>query len=99
MGRKKVTKTMKGAFDDIPEEKYIPSSEDTFFENESNGEYDTPLSEGKKMHRIQTLTMPGDEPVMESILNRDTVRVTNRVISPCPKEGIILVLLEYDEFV
>lgn len=99
MGRKKVTKTMKGAFDDIPEEKYIPSSEDTFFENESNEEYDTPLSEGKKMHRVQTLTMPGDEPVMESILNRDTVRVTNRIISPCPKEGIILVLLEYDEFV
>ena len=101
MAKKKAVKpqTKKGVFDDIPEENDIPSSEDTFFKNESEGNYQNPPLEGKKMHRVQTFTMPGDEPLMEAIENRQTVKVTNKIFSPCPKEGVILVFMEYDEFI
>lgn len=46
---------------------------------------------------IRTFTLPGEEELLEEYLNNDLIEVTDKVITPCPKEGIILYLIEYEE--
>lgn len=51
----------------------------------------------KMVQRVVTLTMPGDESRLENILNDDEIKILERVITPCPKEGIILYLVRYEK--
>lgn len=47
---------------------------------------------------VKTYTLPGQEYELEELINEPLVEVTHKVITPCPKEGIILVYIEYDDY-
>lgn len=87
---KNTSASKQGVFDDA-----LISFEDALYETVDSNDYGV----GEKIvkHCVQTFSMPGDEPVMERIINEPSVIVTNKVITPCPKEGIIMVYLEYDK--
>lgn len=46
---------------------------------------------------VRVFTLPGEERLLSEILNDDMIDVTNKIITPCPKEGIILYLIEYED--
>lgn len=48
--------------------------------------------------RTRTFTLPGQEAVIESIANNDLTVITRKDLMPCPKEGIIMVYLEYEDY-
>ena len=39
----------------------------------------------------------GRRDFLSEILNDDMIDVTNKIITPCPKEGTILYLIEYED--
>lgn len=49
--------------------------------------------------KVKTFILPGMESNMEQILNNPNITVTDKVKVPCAKEGIIIVYIEYEEFV
>lgn len=46
---------------------------------------------------IRVYTLPTEERALNNLLNDETVEITNRVITPCPKECIVLYLVEYEK--
>lgn len=48
--------------------------------------------------KTRTFTLPGQEGIIEGIQNNDLITVTRKDIMPCPKEGIIMVYMEYEDF-
>lgn len=43
---------------------------------------------------VRTYTLPGEETLLENFLNEPGTIVIHKVYSPCPKEGIILCMVE-----
>ena len=85
-----------------PAEGAFISMEDSYYSSElfSSGEIfklcEFDESKGPRF-RCQTLTFPGDEPILEKIENSVNCTVTNKIITPMPKEGIIMVYVEWEE--
>jgi len=52
----------------------------------------------KKKKEVKVYTLPAEERLLNELLNDDMVDITNKVISPCPKEGTILYLLEIERY-
>ena len=80
----------------------IFSSEDAFynsqFESHDIDYNDEPLFDDVKIRtRVQSLTFPGDEPIMEKIMNDPNCTIVNKVITPMPKEGVIMAYIEWEE--
>lgn len=46
---------------------------------------------------VNIFTLPGDEHMLNDLMNDELVTIVNKVITPCPKEGIILYLVEYEK--
>lgn len=46
---------------------------------------------------VSVFTLPGEEDLLNQILNDEGTDVVNKVITACPKEGIILYLVEYEK--
>ena len=89
MAKKKNVTCETGVFDESPVSRENKMYDD-IEEYSYSGRYVT-------KHFVSTFTMPGDEPMMESIMNDKNSVITNKVITPCPKEGIILIYVEYDK--
>jgi hypothetical protein len=49
----------------------------------------------KLKHRA--FQLPGEEGLLDNICNNDMYRVVNKIVTPCPKECIILVYVEYED--
>ena len=86
---------------DSPDED-IFSSEDAFYNSQfsnHNIDYnDEPSFDDVKVRtRVQSLTFPGDEPIMEKIMNDPNCTIINKVITPMPKEGVIMAYIEWEE--
>ena len=47
---------------------------------------------------IRTFIFPGDEQGYESLANDDSVSIVNKVITPCPKEGMVIYVVEYEQY-
>lgn len=47
---------------------------------------------------VRTFTLPGEEELLEEYLNDDLIEIMDEVITPCPKEGIILYLIKYEDY-
>lgn len=48
---------------------------------------------------VKVFSLPAEEMLLSSLMNDDMVEITNKVITPCPKEGIILYLVEYKKHI
>lgn len=44
-----------------------------------------------------TFTLPGDEPLLDEYKNDKSITITDRTIMQCPKEGIIIYMIEYEK--
>lgn len=47
---------------------------------------------------IRVFTLPGDEMQVNNILNNPNISVIDKEKIPCPKEGVILLYLEYEDY-
>lgn len=48
--------------------------------------------------RTRVFTLPGEERLIDNIQNNELYVVTNKIVSPMPKEGIIMVYIEYEDY-
>lgn len=46
---------------------------------------------------VRVFTLPGEERLLNEIMNDEFTDIVNKVINPCPKEGIILYMIEYEK--
>lgn len=46
---------------------------------------------------VSVFTLPGEEDLVNQLLNDEETDIVNKVITACPKEGIILYLVEYEK--
>lgn len=46
---------------------------------------------------VITFTLPGEESLLNNLLNKEGVEIVDKTIVPCPKEGYILYLIEYED--
>lgn len=49
------------------------------------------------MRKIRVFSLPAEEEELNVIINDESNVVLEKVITPCPKEGIILYLIEYEK--
>jgi len=51
-------------------------------------------------YRIVTrvYTLPGEERLIDAIHNNPLYVITNKIVTPMPKKGIIMVYLEYEDY-
>jgi hypothetical protein len=54
------------------------------------------MATGKRQDRV--FTLPGQEKRLNDILNDDMITIINKTKFPCPKEGVILVYVEYIDY-
>lgn len=47
--------------------------------------------------KIKTFTFPGEEASVERIMNNPGSKVISQQIVPCPREGIVLCVLQWEE--
>ena len=47
---------------------------------------------------VKVFTLPNEEMTLNDLLNDDMIEITNKIITPCPKEGIILYLIEIKRY-
>lgn len=47
---------------------------------------------------VRTYTLPGQEIEAETLMNNDLIEITTKTAFACPKEGIILLYLEFDDY-
>ena len=52
---------------------------------------------GRKV-KMRAFTLPGEENSVNEILNNPDITVVEEIKSPCPKEGIFMVLLKWEEW-
>lgn len=52
---------------------------------------------GRKI-KMRAFTLPGEEHSLNSLLNDPNVVVVEELKSPCPKEGVFMVLLKWEEW-
>jgi len=45
---------------------------------------------------VKVFTLPGEEYSLNEIMNDEFTEIVHKVVTPCPKEGIILYLIEYE---
>lgn len=46
---------------------------------------------------VRVFTLPGEEFLLNELMNNEFVDIVHKVVTPCPKEGIILYLVEYEK--
>lgn len=46
---------------------------------------------------VKVFTLPGEEYLLNEMMNDEFVDIIDKVITPCAKEGIILYLIEYEK--
>lgn len=46
---------------------------------------------------VKVFTLPGEEHLLQEYMNDEFIDIVNKIITPCPKEGIILYLIEYEK--
>lgn len=87
----------------VEDEGAFMSCEDAFYDGQFSNhdiDYDEDFScEPEVRTKVRSLTFPGDEAFMESIMNNKNCTITNKVITPMPKEGIIMAYIEYEELI
>ena len=47
---------------------------------------------------VRVFTLPGQEHEVNQILNDDMMCVVDEMKVPCPKEGVILLYLKYEDY-
>lgn len=47
--------------------------------------------------RIKVFTLPNEETVLNDLLSEEGVVITEELATPCPKEGVILYLVKYED--
>lgn len=53
----------------------------------------------KMKKEVKVFTLPNEQMSLNDILNDPDIDVVDRVITPCPKEGIILYLVEIEKYI
>jgi hypothetical protein len=48
--------------------------------------------------RVRVFTLPGEEYEVDKVLNEDLITIIDELKVPCPKEGIILLYLKYEDY-
>lgn len=46
---------------------------------------------------VKVFTLPGEEHLLNEIMNDEFTDIMNKIVTPCPKEGVILYLIEYEK--
>lgn len=46
---------------------------------------------------VRVFTLPTEERLLNDMMNDEFIDIVNKVVTPCPKEGIILYLVEYEK--
>lgn len=52
----------------------------------------------KRTNKVAVFTLPNEVSMLNDLLEDDMITVTEKSITPCPKEGIILYLVEYEDY-
>ena len=52
-----------------------------------------------KKREVHVFSLPAEENHLNILINDENVQVMNKVITPCPKEGIILYLVEIERII
>lgn len=47
--------------------------------------------------KVKVFTLPNEEELLNELLGMEGVTITEEVVTPCPKEGIILYLVKYED--
>lgn len=53
---------------------------------------------GERIKEVKVFSLPAEQESLNTLLNQEGVDVVDRIITPCPKEGIILYLVEIEKF-
>lgn len=47
--------------------------------------------------KVKVFTLPNEECLLNELFETDGVVITEEIITPCPKEGIILYLVKFED--
>lgn len=47
--------------------------------------------------KVKVFTLPNEEDILNDLLAEEGIVITEEVVTPCPKEGIILYLVKYED--
>lgn len=48
--------------------------------------------------QIKVFTLPNEESLLNELLTTEGIVITEEIPTPCPKEGIILYLVKYEDY-
>lgn len=48
--------------------------------------------------QIKVFTLPNEESLLNELLSVEGIVITEEIATPCPKEGIILYLVKYEDY-
>lgn len=48
--------------------------------------------------RVKVFTLPNEESLLNDLLSDESIVITEEIPTPCPKEGIILYLVKYEDY-
>lgn len=47
---------------------------------------------------VKTFYLPDDEVQLNMFLNQECIDIINKIVTPCPKSGIFMYLVEYEDY-